>query len=365
MFEYRAPVQDMLFLLCQQEDLRVDRQHNELLLNEAKKLAEQSWLPCNRIGDQQGCTLKNGKVQQAEPIKASFRHYADAGWTGLAMPERWGGQDQSEVLGSFVGEMLTSSNHALSMLPALTMSACRAIISHGSDKLRDIYLPPIITGHWTATMCMTEAHGGSDLGLVRSKAVPDGEAFRISGSKIFISYGSHNASDNIIHLVLARLPEASAGIKGLSLFLVPEKTENPKGQWQPDNAVVCTGIEEKMGIHASPTCSIRFEHSLDLLGRKVLGNQGASLRLFTKKIHLLCKGNLEHPHLTNFAQRLHGFAKEWPDLSMKVGMKAMQNHDEAGAASFDFLMYSGYVTLSYCRLETLNSALNSCNKKFS
>lgn len=524
MFEYHAPVQDMLFLLCQQKDLRVDRQHNELLLNEAKKLAEQSWLPCNRIGDQQGCTLKNGKVQLAEPIKTAFRHYADAGWMGLAMPERWGGQDQSEVLGSFVGEMLTSSNHALSMLPALTMSACRAIISHGSDKLRDTYLPPIITGHWTATMCMTEAHCGSDLGLVRSKAMPDGEAFRISGSKIFISYGSHNASDNIIHLVLARLPEAPAGIKGLSLFLVPEKTENSEGQWQQVNAVVCTGIEEKMGIHASPTCSISFEHSLgyligeenggikamftmmnemrlgtclqgvglsehsyqrsleyakdrlqmrslsgvknpegeadaivehpdvrrmlltqksfadggralanycaqlldqlatnpddkdaglllelltpiakgfcteaglesashaiqiygghgfisengveqlyrdgriatlyegttgiqalDLLGRKVLGNQGASLRLFTKKIHLLCKDNLEHPQLTKFAQRLHGFAKEWPDLSMKVGMKAMQNPDEAGAASFDFLMYSGYVALGYFHLKS-------------
>lgn len=537
---YQVPLQDMAFLAQISGERSDDDSQSAMILEEAAKLAEQSWLPCNRSGDQQGCVIEKGKVQLAEPIKAAFRYYADAGWMGLAMPERWGGQDQSEVLGSFVGEMLTSSNHALSMLPALTMSACRAILSHGSDKLRDTYLPPIITGHWTATMCMTEAHCGSDLGLVRSKAVLDGEAFRISGSKIFISYGSHNASDNIIHLVLARLPEAPAGIKGLSLFLVPEKTENSEGQWQQDNAVVCTGIEEKMGIHASPTCSISFEHSLgyligeenggikamftmmnemrlgtclqgvglsehsyqrsleyakdrlqmrslsgvknpegeadaiiehpdvrrmlltqksfadggralanycaqlldqlaanpddkdaglllelltpiakgfcteaglesashaiqvygghgfisengveqlyrdgriatlyegttgiqalDLLGRKVLGNQGASLRLFTKKIHLLCKDNLEHPQLTKFAQRLHGFAKEWPDLSMKVGMKAMQNHDEAGAASFDFLMYSGYVTLGYFHLKSAVEAsglLQAGNSEFS
>lgn len=529
---YQVPLQDMAFLARSQQQNSgsnasiQDADSSEqasMILEEAAKLAQQQWLPCNRSGDQQGCVLSNGQVQLAESIKAAFRSYADAGWMGLAMPERWGGQQQSEVLGSFVGEMLTSSNHALSMLPALTMSACRAIISHGSDELRDTYLPPIIAGRWSATMCMTEAHCGSDLGLVRSKALPDGEAFRISGSKIFISYGSHDASDNIIHLVLARLPEAPAGIKGLSLFLVPEKACNSAGEWQQDNAVVCTGIEEKMGIHASPTCSISFENSLgylvgeenggikamftmmnemrlgtclqgvglsehsyqrsleyakerlqmrslsgvknpageadaiiehpdvrrmlltqkafadggralanycaqlldqlaedpqdkdaklllelltpiakgfcteaglesashaiqvygghgfisengveqlyrdgriatlyegttgiqalDLLGRKVLGNQGASLRLFTKKIHLLCKENLEHPQLAKLAQQLHGFAKEWPDLSMKVGMKAMQNHDEAGAASFDFLMYSGYVTLGYFHLK--------------
>ena len=516
---YRVPLQDMAFLTRQHSD-----EHQSLIIEQAARMAEQQWAPANARGDQQGCQLEQGKVQLAHDIRETFCRYAADGWMGLALPQRWGGQQQSEVLAAQVGEMLTSANHALSMLPALTISACRAIITHGSDQLRDTYLPPIIAGQWTATMCMTEAHCGSDLGLVRSKAQPGADGYRIYGSKIFISYGSHDASDNIIHLVLARVVDAPAGIKGLSLFLVPEKIQNSRGEWQQDNSVVCTGIEDKMGIHASPTCSLSFdgalgylvgqeqgginamftmmnemrlgtclqgvglsersfqkslgyaterlqmrslsgaknpqgeadaivEHpdvrrmlltqkafadggralanycaqlldqqaaepndkdatlllelltpiakgfcteaglesashaiqiygghgyirengveqlyrdgriatlyegtsgiqALDLLGRKVLGNQGASLRLFTKKIHRLCNENLQHPQLAKLVQRLLPFARQWPELSMQLGVKAMQNHDEAGAASFDFLMYSGYVTLGYFQLKS-------------
>ncbi len=515
---YQVPLQDMAFLARSQ-----DTEPQALLLNEAARMAQQQWLPTNATGDTEGCQINDGKVELAQDIVQVFRQYAEAGWMGLTLPERWGGQQQSEVMGSFVAEMLTSSNHALSMLPALTMSACRAIISHGSESLRDTYLPPIIAGRWTATMCMTEAHCGSDLGLVRSRAEADQDAYRIHGSKIFISYGSHNASENIIHLVLARLPDAPAGVKGLSLFLVPEKLQDSAGLWQQENGVHCIGIEEKMGIHASPTCALSFENAkgylvgeshsgikamftmmnemrlgtclqgvglsehsyqkslayakerlqmrslsgvknpdkdadaiiehpdvrrmllsqkafadggralanycahlldqlhqnsedkdtrlllelltpiakgfctetglesasyaiqiygghgyirengveqlyrdgriatlyegttgiqaLDLLGRKVLGNQGASLRIFTKQIHLLCKHNLEHPRLAKLASALYIFANEWPELSMSIGMKAMQNHDEAGAACVDYLMYSGYIVLGYFHLK--------------
>lgn len=515
---YQVPLQDMAFLARNHSD-----EQTLFIIDEAAKLAQQCWAGSHVSGDRQGCQLSAGKVQLADDIRQSFRNYADAGWLGLTMPERWGGQQQSEVVGAFVGEMLTSANHALSMLPALTMSACRAVIAHGSDQLRDTFLPPVIAGRWSATMCMTEAHCGSDLGLVRSKAIAEEGAFRIRGSKIFISYGSHDACDNIIHLVLARLPDAPAGIKGLSLFVVPEKIQNSEGEWLQDNGVLCTGIEEKMGIHASPTCSLSFEGSLgyllgrehggiqamftmmnemrlgtciqgvglsehsyqkslayaqerlqmrslsgvknpqgeadaiiehpdvrrmlltqkafadggralanecaclldklsnnphdeearlllelltpiakgfctevglesaaaaiqiygghgyvrdngveqlyrdgriatlyegttgiqalDLLGRKVLGNQGASLRLFTRRIHLLCKDNADHPELAELLLRLQPFAREWPELSMNIGVRAMHNHDEAGAASFDFLMYSGYVTLGYFHLK--------------
>ncbi|MGR6875054.1 acyl-CoA dehydrogenase C-terminal domain-containing protein [Pseudomonas sp. HK3] len=379
----------------------------------------------------------------------------------------------------------------------------------------------MIAGKWTGTMCMTEAHCGSDLGLIRTKAVEHDGGYLISGNKIFISSGEHDASENIIHLVLARLPQSPAGIKGLSLFLVPKKLEDSQAQWVVNNHVTCIGIEDKMGIHASPTCSLNFEQStgclvgeinggiqamftmmnemrlgtclqgvglserayqkslayarertqmrslsgkkqpdqdadyiiehpdvrrmlltqkafadggralayfcaqlldtthgqddkdaqdlldlltpiakgfctetglesaslgiqvfgghgfvrehgaeqlyrdgrigtlyegttgiqaLDLLGRKVLANQGKSLKAMTKLIHVVSAKHKDNPELSHLAQQLSPYAKQWGELSMKIGMKAMKNHDEVGGASVDFLMYSGYVVLAYFHL---------------
>lgn len=523
--EYQAPLADMAFLRQYLSDAPRDSeslQNDLLVLGEAAKFAEQVLAPINRECDEQGCIFENGQVSLPPAMKAAFRTYADAGWMGLAMPEQWGGQAQSESLAACVGEMLTSANHAFSMKPTLTISACRAIISHGRDELKETYLPNMIAGKWTGTMCMTEAHCGSDLGLIRSKAIPNGDGYLVSGNKIFISSGEHDASDNIIHLVLACLPDAPGGIKGLSLFLVPKKIKNEQGNWTKDNHVTCIGIEKKMGIHGSPTCSLNFDQSkgylvgdehggiqamftmmnemrlgtclqgvglserayqksleyakhraqmrslsgskqpeqeadfiiehpdvrrmlltqkafadggralaqfcgqlmdeytlngskeadqllglltpiakgfctetglesaalgvqvfgghgfvrengaeqlyrdgrigtlyegttgiqaLDLLGRKVLGNQGQSLKLMTKLIHQLTKSNEDHPNLSHLVKQLQPFAKQWGDVSMKIGMKAMKNHDEVGAASVDFLMYSGYVVLAYFHLK--------------
>lgn len=538
--EYTAPLADMAFLLAE-DSASSSLDESLFVLRQAARFAETRLAPINREADEIGCRFDKGQVTLPPAMREAFREYAGAGWLGISLPEQWGGQAQSEVLGAGVAEMLTSANHAFSMKPALTMSACRALIKHGSETLKNTYLPKLIAGRWTGTMCMTEAHCGSDLGLIRSQAQAHNDHYLIDGSKIFISSGNHNASENIIHLVLARLQGSPQGIKGLSLFLVPEKIQGPAGEWTQDNQVQCIGIEAKMGIHASPTCSLRFEQSigylvgqtnggmsamftmmnemrlgtciqgvglserafqkslayaqtrtqmrsltgtrqpqqeadsiiehpdvrrmlltqkafaeggralahfcaqlldevnrkerheessddafsqthgehsqqlldfltpiakgfctevglesashaiqvfgghgfirehgaeqlyrdgrigtlyegtsgiqsLDLLGRKVLGNQGASLAIFTRMIHRLCKAHEQDHALSHLAQQLKPFAKEWPDLSMEIGMKAMQDHDEVGAASFDFLMYSGYLVLAYFHLQNAIAA---------
>jgi len=531
--EYTAPLQDMAFLLnevfAESNDKNNEgvREQELFVLEQAARFAEQELAPINAECDIQGCDLQNGQVTLPPKMKTAFENYAQAGWMGLCMPEQWGGQDQSSRLGSFVGEFLTSANHAFSMTPALTMSACRAIMAYGSDELKQTYLEKMISGEWTGTMCMTEAHCGSDLGLIRTSAAANTSSdsdgsYLIKGSKIFISAGSHDASDNIIHLVLARLkdsPNSKEGIKGLSLFLVPEKLsaklKTDDGQWHKDNNVHCIGIEEKMGVHGNPTCSMSFENSqgfligeenkginamfammnemrlgtslqgiglsersyqkslsyaqsrtqmrslsgvknpeleadplivhpdvrrmlltqkvfaeggralaqfcsqlmdnssddqlldmltpiakgfctevglesashaiqihgghgfiketgveqlyrdgriatlyegtsgiqaLDLLGRKVLGTQGKSLMSFTKLMHVLGKENShidENSKIGKLLTVLKGYSKEWPEVTMKIGAKAMKNPDEAGAASFDYMMYSGYVVLAY------------------
>ena len=265
MAEYQAPLKDMKFLMTEMSDQASspeDVSNEDLLfiLEQAARFAEEELAPINKDGDEVGCVFDNGKVELPPKLKAAFRTYAEAGWMGLSMPEEWGGQALPERLSSFVGEILTSANHSFSMTPALTMSSCRAIIGHGSDELKATYLEKLIMGEWTGTMCLTEAHCGSDLGLVRTSAEETSEGvFSIKGNKIFISSGQHDASDNIIHLVLARIKDAPKGIKGLSLFLVPAKLKNKSGVWNKKNAVHCIGIEEKMGMHANPTCSMSFE----------------------------------------------------------------------------------------------------------
>jgi alkylation response protein AidB-like acyl-CoA dehydrogenase len=545
--EYSAPLQDMAFLLNEvfplassdslneksEESLKEEREEELFVLKQAAYFAEQELAPINSECDRQGCQLSDGQVSLPPCMKTAFQKYAQAGWMGLCMPEEWGGQNQSSRLGSFVSELLTSANHAFSMTPALTISACHALIAYGSDELKQNYLEKMISGQWTGTMCMTEAHCGSDLGLIRTSATANADgSYRLKGSKIFISAGSHDASDNIIHLVLARLkdsPISREGIKGLSLFLVPEKVlekalqkSEEGGQWNKDNHVRCIGIEDKMGVHGNPTCSMSFENSqgyligeenkginamfammnemrlgtslqgiglsersfqkslnyaqnrtqmrslsgvknpeiqadplivhpdvrrmlltqkvfaeggralaqfcsqlmdethqenankenqqlldmltpiakgfctevglesashaiqihgghsfiketsveqlyrdgriatlyegnsgiqaLDLFGRKVLGTQGKSLMSFTKMMHVLGK---ENSHLSDDSEiatlltTLKNYSKKWPEITMQVGAKAMKNPDEASTASFDYMMYSGYVVLAY------------------
>jgi alkylation response protein AidB-like acyl-CoA dehydrogenase len=529
MQKYCAPLTDMKFLLRTMSD--TDTQDLNIVLDQAAHFVEQEWAPVNAVGDTNGCKFNQGQVSLTPELNSAFRRYVDAGWMSVTMPEQWGGQDLPETLGSKVGEMLTSSNHALCMVSALTISACKALIAFGSDELKATYLPNLVSGKWTGTMCLTEAHCGSDLGLIKTTASAiNNDTFEISGNKIFISAGDHDASDNIIHLVLARLRDAPAGIKGLSLFLVPK--------FFPENGLLntvsCIGLEEKMGIHGNPTCTMSFENataylvgrpnegikamftmmnemrlgtalqgiglseqafqasyqyaidrqqgksldrnkktatpadalivhadirrmlmtqksfseggrafvqycsellecekknherggdaskllglltpiakafltetglesashaiqvygghgfiketgveqiyrdgristlyegttgiqSLDLLGRKVLGDQAQSLLIFTKQIYQLCKEIDEHESdasLKELASTLAPYSKEWPQLAQTLGMKALQNHEEVGAAAYDFLMYSGYITIAYFWLKMAKIAVS-------
>lgn len=532
LYNYVAPLADMRFLLLTQTSQDVD--DAMLVLDQAAGFTEQEWAPINARGDAQGCTFHQGQVTLPAEIKAAFARYVEAGWMGITLPERWGGQALSATIGVFTGEMLTSANPALSMIPALTMSACKALIAFGSEALTQAYLPKMVTGEWTGTMCMTEAHCGSDLGLIRTTAAPlDEHRFEITGTKIFISAGEHDGSTNIIHLVLARIKGAPDGTKGLSLFLVPKCLP----ETGVANTVSCIGIEQKMGIHANPTCTMNFEsaqgflvgrpnegikamftmmnemrlgaalqgvglsecafqksyayaiertqgkaldkskqstsqadalirhadvrrmlltqkafaeggralchhcaclldtvnaggddadaaekmlgmltpiakafltetglesashaiqvrgghgyirdsgveqiyrdgriatlyegttgiQALDLLGRKVLGDQARTLLAFTKQMHQLCLLIAQNEHASSavktLAQTLHPYANEWPQLAQQVGMQAVQDYDEVGAAAYDFLMYSGYVCLAYFWLRMAHSAMAGC-----
>jgi len=502
----------------------------KMVLEQASKFTEQELAPANGPGDVEGCKFSSGSVSLPNATRTAFENYVKAGWMGICMPENWGGQDLPEIIGSKVGEMITSSNHAISMISALTMSACKALIAFGSEELKQNYLPKMISGEWTGTMCMTEAHCGSDLGLIKTSAkVVDGTGYELTGTKIFISAGEHDSSENIVHLVLARIKGAPDGVKGLSLFVVPKILPDTNKL----NNLSCIGIEEKMGIHANPTCTMSFENatgflvgnenqgikamftmmnemrlgtalqgvgmseqafqksyhyaiertqgksldktkktnnaadslihhadvrrmvmtqkafaesgrafchycaelldrtkqqgddstaadkqlglltpiakafltetglesashaiqvygghgfiresgveqiyrdgriatlyegttgiqSLDLLGRKVLGDQAQTLLSFTKEIYQLCKAIEESDHSSqinkDLANNLLPYTKEWPTLAQQVGMKALQDHEEVGAAAYDFLMYSGYVTLAYFWLKMSNVA---------
>lgn len=524
---YCAPLADMRFLLLKHPPSRADA--DVQVLSELATFAQEQWAPLNAMGDAVGCSFEQGQVSLPPGVKAALRRYLDGGWLGMTLPEYWGGQALSATLASFAGEVLSTANPALSMFAALTTSACKTILAFGSDALKEAYLPKMVSGEWTGTMCMTEAHCGSDLGLIKATAVQleDGD-YAISGNKIFISGGEHDGSANIIHLVLARIKGAPEGSKGLSLFVVPK--------WLPNsgaaNAVHCLGIENKMGIHANPTCTLSFEQArgqllgkpheglkamftmmnemrlgaalqgvglserafqqshdyatsrtqgkaldranqsegqpdalvchadvrrmlltqqvfaeggralchhcallldtvnaggeqgklaekmlgmltpiakafltetglesaslaiqvhgghgfirdngveqsyrdgriatlyegttgiqaLDLLGRKVLGDQGQTLLAFTQDIRHLCEiinqDTAATAQVKAWAQQLLPWVTAWPELVQQIGVKAMDNREEVGAAAYDFLMYSGYVCLAYFWLRTAHA----------
>ncbi|WP_250654718.1 acyl-CoA dehydrogenase C-terminal domain-containing protein [Alkalimarinus coralli] len=537
MHSYKAPLEDMQFLLdCQagihpaeknSRQASVDREEASFILSQAAQFVEHELAPINRACDELGCRFDNGNVSLPNAMKQAYTRYAEAGWMGLSMPEEWGGQQVSSQLAACAGEMLTSANHAFSMIPALNMSAIKALLTFGSEELKSQYLPNMISGQWLGCMALTEAHCGSDLGLIRTSAeLVDDNSYRIKGNKIFISAGAHDGCENIVHLVLARIKGAPEGVKGLSLFIVPTYLPNSR----EFNNVSCIGIEEKMGIHSNPTCTMSYENStgflvgephkgikamfimmnemrmgtatqgiglseisyqhslsyaterrqgrslkgiaepdqeadsllvhadirrmlltqrafaeggralsffcaqlldvteeaneksadtcgtlpsaedskqllnfltpiakafctetglessslaiqvfgghgyvresgveqlyrdgristlyegttgiqsLDLLGRKVLGTQAKSLLLFTKQIHRFCLLEKGNQPFSSMVKTLLDYAKEWPQLTQEIGIKAMKSHDEVGAAAYDYLMYSGYVTLAY------------------
>ena len=267
---YKAPLRDMRFVLHELHDSAALTRLNGLqdaspdlmdsILEEAAKLAEEVLLPTNAAGDEAGCVLENGIVRMPKGFKQAYDTFRSGGWTAVSADPRYGGQGLPESLNKLVEEMICSANLAFSLYPGLTHGAYQAIASHASDELKDAYLPKMVDGTWSGTMCLTEAHCGTDLGMLRTRAQPAGDgSYKVSGSKIFISAGEHDLTENIIHLVLARLPDAPKGTRGISLFLVPKFIPAADGRPGARNGVVCTALEHKMGIKGSATCQLTFE----------------------------------------------------------------------------------------------------------
>jgi acyl-CoA dehydrogenase len=268
---YRAPVDEVMFLLA--EVLKIARYDNlpgfadatpDLILavlGEAAKLSEQVIQPLNRSGDQEGCMRRDdGSVTAPKGFKEAYRQYADGGWMGISAPPEYGGQGLPGILSVVVHEFMNSASMAFAMYPDLTQGALSTILIHGTSEQKTRYLPAMIEGRWTGTMNLTEPHCGTDLGLLRTKAVKQADgSYRITGTKIFISAGEHDLAENIVHLVLARIEGAPAGIRGVSLFIVPKILPNPDGSLGARNAVACGAVEEKMGIHGNATCVMNYD----------------------------------------------------------------------------------------------------------
>ncbi len=528
--DYKAPLRDLRFVrnellgyeahyasLPDAQDATPDMV--DAILEEGAKFCEQVLSPLNRIGDEQGCTLTETGVTTPTGFKEAYQQFVAGGWPSLASDTEFGGQGLPASLGFVLSEMMGEANWSWGMYPGLSHGAMNTLETHGTQEQKETYLTRLVSGEWTGTMCLTEPHCGTDLGMLKTRAQPQEDGtYRISGTKIFISAGEHDMAENIVHIVLARLPDAPEGTKGISLFIVPRHRPDALND---SNGVSCGSLEDKMGIHGNATCVMNFDeatgyllgepnkglngmftfmnaarigtgiqglaHSeiayqgavryarerlqmrslsgaqnpegpadpiivhpdvrrmlltikafsegnralvyytaqiadllkspdekvreqadlqlsfltpivkafltetgfeaanlglqcfgghgyisewgmeqnvrdsriamlyegttgiqaLDLLGRKVLLTQGATMRPFTKVIHKFCQAQAENAALEEFIAPLATLNKEWGELTMAIGMKAMANREEVGAASVDYLMYSGYACLAY------------------
>ena len=535
MNRYTAPVRDMKFALYDVIEadklyarLGIEHAQRDLLdavMDEAAKFTQTVLAPLNAVGDEVGCVYDKatGAVTTPPGFKEAYAQFVEGGWAGITAPEAMGGQDLPESFGAALKEMIDAANLSWGNYPLLSHGATEALKHHGEAWQQEVFLKKIIAGEWTGTMCLTEPHCGSDLGLLKTRAEPQADgSYRVSGTKIFITGGEHDFTDNIVHLVLARLPDAPAGVKGISLFIVPKVKVARDGSIGERNAVRCGSIEHKMGIHGSVTCVMNFDgaqgyligqpnkglnamftmmntarlavglqglalidrafqnaldysrdrlqgrslsgakfpdkpadplivhpdirrmlltckslaegsrmlalhaatlvdvlerskdeaerkeadvllgfltpivkglltewgnectyhamqcfgghgyvrewgmeqlardarittiyegttgiQALDLLGRKTMQLQGAGLQQFLKMIQVFCTQHAADTTLTEFILPLAEVAKQWGELTMEVGRKATANADEVGAASVDYLFYSGYVALAF------------------
>ena len=299
---YEAPLRDMKFVL---NELHADDGFGGLealeeftpdltdaILEEAAKVAQEVLLPLNRSGDIEGCHLENGVVRTPKGFKEAYDLFREGGWCALASDPEWGGQGLPEAVNKLTEEMICSANLSFSLYPGLTHGATTAIEGYADDALKNFYLPKMVSGEWSGTMCLTEPHCGTDLGMLRTKAVPqDDGSFKLSGAKIFISAGEHDLTENIVHLVLARLPDAPAGVKGISLFLVPKYLPREDGTPGPSNGVSVAAIEHKMGLKASATCQLNFDGSTGwLVGKPNKGMEAMFTMMNTERVSVGIQG---------------------------------------------------------------------------
>ena len=268
---YNAPLADMKFILndvfhaeqffqANENLAHVDAATAEAILEEMAKFAQNVTLPINRSGDEEGATFSNGQVTTPAGFKEAFKQYADGGWIGLGAEEEWGGQGMPKMLTVLADEMLFATNPSFLLYPLLSVGAGMALNSYASQEQKETYLPKIYSGEWSGTMCLTEPHAGTDLGIIKTKAERNQDGtYNITGTKIFITGGDHDLAENIIHLVLAKTPDAPAGSRGISLFIVPKFLVNADGSVGERNAAAPGSIEHKMGIKASATCVMNFD----------------------------------------------------------------------------------------------------------
>ena len=321
MIPYNPPIDEMSFLLNDLGMLpqvsslpgyeEADAELVDALLNEAGKLSSEVLAPLNKSGDEQGARFENGVVRTADGFADAYQTYVEGGWNALTCNTEYGGQQMPSLIGTVVLEMFTSANMAWSLCPLLTVGAIESLEVYGSEELKKTYLPKLISGKWPGTMNLTEPHAGSDLAELRCRAVPEGDHYRIHGQKIFISYGEHDMTDNIIHMVLARLPDAPEGTRGISLFLVPKMLVEEDGSLGQRNDLRCASVEHKLGIHASPTCVMAFGDNEGAVGYLV-GEKNEGLKaMFTMMNMARFNVGLQGVSIAERAyQQARDFAKE-------------------------------------------------------
>jgi alkylation response protein AidB-like acyl-CoA dehydrogenase len=291
MSEYRYPQKDAEFLIndvigfddfCQSAGLdEVNSELAEAIMEEASRFGSDVIAPLNEVGDQLGVTVDESGVKETAGFAEAYQQYVENGWGALAFPEEYGGQGMPKLINTAVDEIWQSCNLSFSLCPLLTHGAIEALMAHGSDELKDTYLPRLVSGEWTGTMNLTESQAGSDLAAITTRAVPEGDHYLISGQKIFITWGDHQMAENVIHLVLARLPDAPAGSRGISLFLVPKFLLDDEGNPGTRNDAHCVSVEHKLGIHASPTCVMAFGDNGGAVGYLVGEPNRGLMAMFT------------------------------------------------------------------------------------
>ena len=299
--QYTAPVRDYQFLI--DHFMELDK-HMEVegfaeakdlvmpLLEESAKFTQEVLFPLNVVGDRQGLKYKDGVVTTPDGFKEAYKQYIEGGWSTLVWPTEFGGQGMPEFLNMPMLEMVCSSNLSFGLTPGLTHGAINALLKYGTDETKATYLPKMVSGEWSGVMCLTEPVAGTDLGLLKTRAEPVGDGtYKITGNKIFISAGEQDQTENIIHLVLARLPDAPKGVKGISLFVVPKVMVNADGSLGERNALHCAGIEHKMGIHASPTCVMNYDGAVGhIVGEPHKGLTAMFVMMNTARLYVGMQG---------------------------------------------------------------------------
>jgi alkylation response protein AidB-like acyl-CoA dehydrogenase len=318
MTTYIAPVRDMHFVIRELAGLQqlatlpgyeeATPELAEAVLEEASKLASGVLAPLNKIGDERGATLTDRGVAATEGFGAAYRQFVENGWNGLGSDPEYGGQGLPGLIAAATVEIWNSANMSFALCPLLTAGATEALKQHGTRELKARYLPKLVSGEWTGTMNLTEPQAGSDLSAVRTKAVPEGDHYRLYGQKIFITWGDHDMTDNVVHLVLARTPDAPEGVRGISLFLVPKVLSNADGTPGGRNDVRCVSLEHKLGIHASPTCVMSFGDTQGAMGYLVGEKNKGLAHMFTMMNEARQKVGLQG---IGIAERAYQAAREY------------------------------------------------------